>query len=195
MLSQPADDDEPSLVEYLIGYLLKKGELTEEQLKTFKPSVCNRLDRNTSGMVCAGKSLSGLQFLSRIFHDRTLHKYYLCLVKGKLDKPAKELKAFVKTKELEPGEEQEVTAEFAAASMASYDTERAAWVLEKGDYQILYGNCSEGTKLAGIVELDADAVTEKVKNICPGWGFEDWKPEKETETKAPESKAEPTGNK
>ena len=88
MLSQPADDDEPSLVEYLIGYLLKKGELTEEQLKTFKPSVCNRLDRNTSGMVCAGKSLAGLQFLSRIFHDRTLHKYYLCLVKGKLDKPA-----------------------------------------------------------------------------------------------------------
>ena len=88
MLSQPADDGEPSLVEYLIGYLLKKGELTEEQLKTFKPSVCNRLDRNTSGMVCAGKSLAGLQFLSRIFHDRTLHKYYLCLVKGKLDKPA-----------------------------------------------------------------------------------------------------------
>lgn len=50
--------------------------------------MCNRLDRNTSGMVCAGKSLAGLQFLSRIFHDRTLHKYYLCLVKGKLDKPA-----------------------------------------------------------------------------------------------------------
>ena len=56
MLSQPADDGEPSLVEYLTGYLLKKGDLTEEQLKTFRPSVCNRLDRNTSGMVCAGKS-------------------------------------------------------------------------------------------------------------------------------------------
>ena len=85
MLSQPADDGEPSLVEYLTGYLLKKGDLTEEQLKTFRPSVCNRLDRNTSGMVCAGKSLAGLQFLSRIFHDRTLHKYYICLTKGKID--------------------------------------------------------------------------------------------------------------
>ena len=87
MLSQPADDGEPSLVEYLIGYLLKKGDLTEEQLKTFRPSVCNRLDRNTSGMVCAGKSLAGLQFLSGIFHDRTLHKYYICLTKGKIEKP------------------------------------------------------------------------------------------------------------
>ena len=41
MLSQPADDGQPSLVEYVTGYLLKKGELTEEQLKTFRPSVCN----------------------------------------------------------------------------------------------------------------------------------------------------------
>ena len=87
MLSQPADDGKSSLVEYLTGYLLKKGDLTEEQLKTFRPSVCNRLDRNTSGMVCAGKSLAGLQFLSRIFHDRILHKYYLCLTKGKIEKP------------------------------------------------------------------------------------------------------------
>lgn len=86
MLSQPADDNTPSLVEYLIGHLLKTGAVTEEQLRTFKPSVCNRLDRNTSGMVCAGKSLAGLQFLSKIFHDRTLHKYYLCLVKGKIEK-------------------------------------------------------------------------------------------------------------
>lgn len=86
MLSQPADDDTPSLVEYLIGHLLQTGAITEEELRTFKPSVCNRLDRNTSGMVCAGKSLAGLQFLSKIFHDRTLHKYYLCLVKGRIER-------------------------------------------------------------------------------------------------------------
>lgn len=82
MLSQPDKDGQPSLVEYVTGYLLKSGALDEKQLNTFKPSVCNRLDRNTSGMVCAGKSLPGLQFLSQLFHDRTIHKYYLCLVKG-----------------------------------------------------------------------------------------------------------------
>lgn len=82
ILSQPADEKEPSMVEYLIGYLLEKKMIEEEQLKTFKPSVCNRLDRNTSGLIAGGKSLAGLQMLSELFHDRTLHKYYLCLVRG-----------------------------------------------------------------------------------------------------------------
>lgn len=82
MLSQPADGEEPSMVEYLTGYLLQKKAIDEEQLKTFRPSVCNRLDRNTSGLIAGGKSLAGLQMLSELFHDRTLHKYYLCLVKG-----------------------------------------------------------------------------------------------------------------
>ena len=63
MLSQKADDASPSMVEYLIGYLLKEKKLSENDLDRFKPSVCNRLDRNTSGLIAAGKSLSGLQFL------------------------------------------------------------------------------------------------------------------------------------
>ncbi len=82
MLSQPADDKEPSLVEYLTGYLLESGAVTEASLHTFRPSVCNRLDRNTSGLVAAGKSLAGLQELSSLFHDRSLHKVYRCIVKG-----------------------------------------------------------------------------------------------------------------
>ncbi len=82
MLSQPSESGEPSLVEYITGYLLETGSLTEKSLHTFRPSVCNRLDRNTSGIIAAGKSLSGLQELSALFHDRTIHKDYLCLVKG-----------------------------------------------------------------------------------------------------------------
>ena len=82
MLSQPDDTKEPSLVEYLIGYLLNNGSITEEGLRTFHPSVCNRLDKNTTGIVAAGKSLAGLQELSSLFHDRTIHKDYLCIVKG-----------------------------------------------------------------------------------------------------------------
>ena len=68
------------------GYLLKKGRMTEEILKTFKPSVLNRLDRNTSGLVLCGTSLKGSQILSRMIHDRTVHKYYAAVVKGRVDK-------------------------------------------------------------------------------------------------------------
>lgn len=82
MLSQKAEDNAPSMVEYLIGYLLKTGSLKQEDLTRFKPSVCNRLDRNTSGLIVAGKSLAGLQFLSDVLKERTVDKYYYALVKG-----------------------------------------------------------------------------------------------------------------
>lgn len=82
MLSQKAKETDESLVEYLIDYLLGNGTLTKESLRAFRPSVCNRLDRNTSGIVAAGKSLAGLQMLSGVFKDRSIHKYYKCLVSG-----------------------------------------------------------------------------------------------------------------
>lgn len=84
MLSQKAEQKDESLVEYLITYLLDSGSITKDELRTFHPSVCNRLDRNTSGIVAAGKSLAGLQTLSELFKDRTLKKYYRCLVKGEV---------------------------------------------------------------------------------------------------------------
>lgn len=85
ILSQRADNRELSMTEYVIRYLLETGQLTEEELRTFRPSVCNRLDRNTSGLIAAGKSLAGLQELSRLFKDRSLKKYYLCLVRGRVE--------------------------------------------------------------------------------------------------------------
>lgn len=84
MLSQKAKDTDESLVEYLIGYLLDNGRLTKEELRQFRPSVCNRLDRNTSGLVIAGKSLPGLQIMSKAIKERTIGKYYLCVVYGRM---------------------------------------------------------------------------------------------------------------
>ena len=84
MLSQKAAAEDVSLVEHLIAYLLKTGQISEEALATFRPSVCNRLDRNTSGIVAAGKSLAALQQLSAMFRERRLKKYYLCLVHGRV---------------------------------------------------------------------------------------------------------------
>lgn len=84
MLSQKAKDTDESLVEYLIDYLLDSGQMKTKDLQTFKPAVCNRLDRNTSGLVAAGKSLAGLQLLSEVLRDRSIRKYYQCIVSGRI---------------------------------------------------------------------------------------------------------------
>ena len=89
ILSQKAKPDDMSINEYMIDYLLKAGRLTRSQLKTFKPSVCNRLDRNTSGIIACGVSLMGLQELSRLFKERELDKYYLAVVAGEVESGSK----------------------------------------------------------------------------------------------------------
>ncbi len=89
LLSQKAAKEDISLVEHIISYLLTTGQVAKEELNTFKPGICNRLDRNTSGLVVAGKTLLGLQTMSELFRERTLDKYYLCIVKGTIKEPEK----------------------------------------------------------------------------------------------------------
>ena len=88
LLSQKAKPSDVSLVEVITEYLLQSGSLGPEDLRIFRPGICNRLDRNTSGIVTAGKSLVGLQALSLGFKERTFGKYYRCLVKGRVDESA-----------------------------------------------------------------------------------------------------------
>ncbi len=66
MLSQKASESDISLNESILSYLIHEGLLSEETYAVFHPSVANRLDRNTSGIVLAGKTLAGQQFLSDI---------------------------------------------------------------------------------------------------------------------------------
>lgn len=77
VLSQQAYKSDISMNEMLVAYLNNKTN-------TFTPSFCNRLDRNTEGIMIGGKSLRGLQYASRILKDRSVNKYYLAVVEGKL---------------------------------------------------------------------------------------------------------------
>ncbi len=88
MLSQKAAKEDLSMVECVTAYLLRAGEMTQEELRTFRPSICNRLDRNTSGIILAGKTLTGLQTLSKLLRKRTIEKYYLCLAAGEITEGA-----------------------------------------------------------------------------------------------------------
>lgn len=82
ILSQKARPEDISINEYIISYLVENEKITEKELETFKPAICNRLDRNTSGLLLAGKSLKGLQQMALMLRDRTMDKYYLAVVKG-----------------------------------------------------------------------------------------------------------------
>ena len=85
ILSQKAKPEDVSLNEWMIGYLIDSGFISEESLRHFKPSVCNRLDRNTSGLVICGKTLLGSREMSSILKDRSLQKYYRTYVHGHLE--------------------------------------------------------------------------------------------------------------
>lgn len=73
-----------TLNDQLLYYLYQKGEYDISIESDFTPSICNRLDRNTSGIVVMGKNLGSVQELNRAFKDRLVDKYYITVVKGKV---------------------------------------------------------------------------------------------------------------
>ena len=82
ILAQKAEKNDISCNEWLIGYLLATKAITAEQLHTFKPSICNRLDKYTSGLMICGKTLLGTQTMSEMIRERRIRKYYRTIVKG-----------------------------------------------------------------------------------------------------------------
>lgn len=84
ILTQKAAAQDLSLNEWAAGYLLSEDPGLIQDLETFRPGVCNRLDRNTSGIVLCGKSLAGLQYLGECLKKRRIRKFYLTVCAGRL---------------------------------------------------------------------------------------------------------------
>lgn len=91
------DDSEKvnTLVNHVKAYLYQKGEYDPENEKTFVPSLCNRIDRNTGGMVIAAKTAEALRIINEKIRDKEIRKFYLCLVKGHLEKKSGELSDYL----------------------------------------------------------------------------------------------------
>ena len=83
VLSQKAEPGDYSLNEALLDYCGGKPEAS-----SFVPSVCNRIDRNTTGLVCFAKSYKAARLLSEMLRDRSLEKYYLAAVSGVVNEAA-----------------------------------------------------------------------------------------------------------
>lgn len=106
---------------------------------------------------------------------------YVSQPAGRLGKPPKVLCAFDKTEELAPGAEQELELRFDLRDMASFDTERAAWILEAGDHVLMMGDSSADTAPCCVIRLDGEAIIKKVKNCFGKPDFNDWYPAAVTE--------------
>jgi beta-glucosidase len=90
-----------------------------------------------------------------------------------LNKERQRLIAFVKTKELAPGESESLTLRFDLADCASYDERRAAWVLEAGDYLLRLGSSSRDNAIAAAIRVPAEIVTRQCRSCCaPDFSFE-----------------------
>lgn len=84
-----------------------------------------------------------------------------------LKKPLKELKAFAKTKLLQPGEKQTLNFAFAAADLASYFTDKSSWIAEEGTYTIHLAASSKDIKKTASFTIAKDVVVKKLSHKLP----------------------------
>lgn len=84
-----------TLITHIQAYLYQKKEWSPYQEHSFAPALCNRIDRNTSGIVIAAKNASTLRIINDKIKDREISKYYLAVVHGKLTPQKGKLEDFL----------------------------------------------------------------------------------------------------
>lgn len=92
------DDKEKlhTLINYILAYLSDKGEYDPERENSFTPALCNRIDKNTGGIVIAAKNAECGREMYDVIKNRQLEKYYLTLVHGQMPKKQDTLTAYHK---------------------------------------------------------------------------------------------------
>ncbi len=77
-----ASSDSNTLIGHIKAYLYQKGEYDPVKENSFAPALCNRIDRNTRGLVISAKNAAALREMNRLIRDGFLSKYYLTVVHG-----------------------------------------------------------------------------------------------------------------
>lgn len=93
-----SDDKETfnTLINHVLAYLYQKGEYVPEAEHAFRPSLCNRIDRNTGGIVIAAKNAETLKIINEKIKNNEIDKYYLCITLGQIKKREGSLKGYLK---------------------------------------------------------------------------------------------------
>lgn len=87
--------DYNTLIANIQAYAYQKGEWRPKEENAFAPALCNRIDRNTGGIVIAAKNAEALRVLNEKIRDREIDKRYLCLVHGRPKPPEGRLTGYI----------------------------------------------------------------------------------------------------
>ena len=87
LLTQPDTKGQNTLAEQVLTYLHQKGEYDPQLYQGFRPAPCNRLDRNTAGIILIGKSLQATQAIHHMLRSQEISKYYMSIVLGRVERP------------------------------------------------------------------------------------------------------------
>ncbi len=90
---------ENTLILHVKAYLYQKGEYDPAAEQSFAPALCNRIDRNTGGIVIAAKNAEALRVMNEKIRNNEIGKFYLCAVKGRMPKRADELRGYLRKDE------------------------------------------------------------------------------------------------
>ena len=84
-----------TLIDHIQAYLYQKKEWSPRGENAFTPALCNRIDRNTGGIVIAAKTAEALRVINQKIKDREMDKRYLAIVEGVMKQPKGSLKGFL----------------------------------------------------------------------------------------------------
>ena len=84
-----------TLIDHIQSYLYQKRQWRPREENAFTPALCNRIDRNTGGIVIAAKTAEALRVMNQKIKDRELDKRYLAIVEGTPKPPAGSLKGYL----------------------------------------------------------------------------------------------------
>ena len=85
-----------TLILHIKAYLCQKGEYSPEDEQSFAPALCNRIDRNTGGIVIAAKNAEALRVMNEKIREDEMRKFYYCAVHGRMPKKADTLGGFLR---------------------------------------------------------------------------------------------------
>ena len=96
MVVHPDDREQVNtLITHVQAYLYQKREWSPRWENAFAPALCNRIDRNTGGIVIAAKTAEALRVMNQKIRDRELQKLYLCVIHGEMEPPEGQLKGYI----------------------------------------------------------------------------------------------------